>query len=220
MEEENNTKKSYDEKKQEKERKREAQAKGQQQKNSMRAIVWWIIFLIVAALLSWGGYSLVQNELPQSEDFSVAFPDQGRQHIPFEEPFIYNSNPPSSGNHYERPARADFYEVSDPPVPDSVLVHSLEHGDIWISYKPSVSEEIKDMLRDFAAAKVVVTPRAENDTDLALVAWARVDAFNLNETDDVRRRIQDFITRYVNRGPEKIPASASGHNTYNPETGI
>lgn len=219
MEEEQNVKKSYEEKKREKEQKRETQARAQKQKNTGRLLLRWIIALVILALLSWGGYSLVKDQLPQTEDFSAVFPDQGRQHIPLEQDFTYNSNPPSSGNHHGRPAATGFYDIDDPVIPDRVIVHNLEHGDIWVTYKPNVPEDVKEVLRGLAAVKVIVTPREANDTDLAVVAWTRVDAFDLDEEADYERRIQDFITRYINRGPERIPAGAGGHNTYDPVAG-
>jgi len=210
MEEINNAKKSYEEKKEEKAKKREENLKQQKQKSSTRSLIRWIFFLVVLALLGWGGYSLVQDELPQGEDLSVSFPELGRQHIPFEAPFEYNSNPPSSGDHYERPAQTGFYDVTDTPIPDNVIVHNLEHGDIWITYRPDISDDIKEILRGLVAPKVIVTPRVDNDTDIAVVAWTRVDAFNIDETEDIEQRIKDFITRYINLGPEKIPATSAG----------
>ena len=57
---------------------------------------------------------------------------------------------------------------------------------------------------------MVVTSRALNDTDIALAAWGRLDAFNLADgvLDEVR--VKDFITRYVNRGPERVPPTVHG----------
>src|SRR3989344_5078 len=43
----------------------------------------------------------------------------------------YNSNPPTSGPHYEQPSR---WGVSQAELPDEQLIHNLEHGGIWISY--------------------------------------------------------------------------------------
>ncbi|MDO8564921.1 MAG: DUF3105 domain-containing protein, partial [bacterium] len=87
-------------------------------------------------------------------------------------------------------------------------IHNLEHGDVWITYHPRVSEEIKEELKKFAFAKVLISPREANDTDIALVAWERVDKFNLDGGELPEDRIRDFIKRYRNKGPEQIPAGA------------
>ena len=100
------------------------------------------------------------------------------------------------------PAEVKFYDAGEAPS-DEQLIHNLEHGDIWIAYHPRINEEVRGELKDFAAAKVIVTSREANEFDISLVAWGRVDAFNLEVgLDD--QRINDFILRYINRGPEKI----------------
>lgn len=57
--------------------------------------------------------------------------DLGRTHVPVGTVVEYNSNPPTSGNHYEEWVRAGVY---DRPQDDRHLAHSLEHGYVIISY--------------------------------------------------------------------------------------
>ncbi|EKD90809.1 MAG: hypothetical protein ACD_30C00089G0007 [uncultured bacterium] len=57
--------------------------------------------------------------------------DLGRTHVPIGTVVEYNSNPPTSGNHYEEWVRAGVY---DRPQDDGHLIHSLEHGYVIISY--------------------------------------------------------------------------------------
>lgn len=111
----------------------------------------------------------------------------------------YNSNPPSSGVHWQGPAKNGFY---DSDLRDEQLIHNLEHGHIWIAYKPDVEDEIKNKLKEITQKedwKVVVTPREANDSKIALVAWGRV--LKMDEPD--YKKAEDFITTYRNRGPEK-----------------
>ena len=67
---------------------------------------------------------------------------------------------------------------------------------------------MKDELKKFAFSKVLISPREENETDIALVAWERVDGFNLEDGKIPETRIRDFINRYRNQGPEKMPLGA------------
>src|SRR3990167_2118010 len=113
----------------------------------------------------------------------------------------YNSNPPSSGPHWQGPAKNGFYYSA---LPDQQLIHNLEHGHIWIAYKPDAGDEIKSKLKEIAQKedwKVVVAPREANDSRIALVAWGRV--LKMDEPDYTK--IEGFIRTYRNRSEEKTP---------------
>ena len=163
-----------------------------------------IIFLIIGAL----GYLLyigIKTQLPIGADMSVVYADQGRTHIQVGVAHpVYNSNPPSSGWHYANPADPGFYDTE---IADEYIVHNLEHGDVWIAYRPGISDDIVVKLRAFASARTVIAPREANTTDIALVAWGNVDVFNIENKQLNETRIHDFIARYENRGPEKVPAN-------------
>jgi len=173
----------------------------------LRPLVW----LVVAAVALYGLYALVRNNTPQTEDMSRAIPIMGQEHISVDaEHEAYNSNPPTSGPHYDTPAHPGFREEA---IADENLVHSLEHGLIWIAYHPRIGESAREALRDIAGSWVVVTAREANEHDIALAAWGWLDAFNLEGgvLDEVaEQRISDFIARYRGRGPEKIPAGQHG----------
>ena len=126
----------------------------------------------------------------------------GRNHIATgTEGSGYNSNPPTSGPHWSEPAKSGVY---DKPLPDETLIHNLEHGYIWISYKPDTSQEIKDKLKEIVEKdswKVIMVPREVNDTKIVLCAWGRLLKMDEPNYDKMR----DFIRTYRNRGPEKTP---------------
>src|SRR5438445_4620502 len=113
----------------------------------------------------------------------------------------YNSNPPSSGNHWPSPAAKGIY---DNPLSDEQAIHNLEHGYIWIAYKPDIGDDAKNKLKEIVKGddwKIVMTPRDANETKLALVAWGRV----LKMDDVDAEKVKNFIKTYRNRGPEKTP---------------
>jgi hypothetical protein len=58
-------------------------------------------------------------------------PDEGAYHIACTSPAVYNTDPPSSGNHFPIWAAYQTYTF---PVPWGNLVHSLEHGAMVIVY--------------------------------------------------------------------------------------
>jgi hypothetical protein len=172
----------------------------------MNKVIWMILTVIALGLAGWGVFTFTQRTAPQSPDNSVLYEAQSRDHIePETEHPAYNSNPPSGGWHYSVTAKKKYYTE---PIPDGHAIHNLEHGDIWITYHPRISAEAKDALKQYAYSKILITPRPENDKDIALVAWEHVDAFNLEGGVIPDERIRDFIKRYRNKGPEKIPAGA------------
>lgn len=130
------------------------------------------------------------------------FESQGANHIqPGSQQPQYNSNPPTSGPHYPQPAAWGIYENQ---LADKTLVHNLEHGGIWISYRPDLPDEQKAKLKEIAGrykSKVVLEPRAQNETLVALAAWQRL--LKLDAVDETR--ITEFISTYKNRGPERVP---------------
>jgi len=183
---------------------REAEARKTRRKKVFKKVSYWIAGL---AVVIGGGWLLISTTGPKGPDYSQPVEILGRNHI--QEGIVfsgYNSNPPTSGDHYQNPAPARFY---DKELPDEQLVHNLEHGHIWIAYKPGLPAEIVDGLKNFAGGNVVVTPRSKNDTDIALAAWSRLDKFDIEANEIDKQRIRDFISRYQNRGPESV--SAQGH---------
>ena len=134
-------------------------------------------------------------------DFSQAITDEGRAHVSEGTDVQYQSNPPTSGDHWAEPLADGIYDIEKP---DEAIVHSLEHGRVWISYKPSIPDQTKKALEDLLKKYngTVLTPRSANNTDIALAAWDRLDAFNLNADGTFdESRITDFIKRWRNKAP-------------------
>ncbi len=131
-------------------------------------------------------------------------PIQGQQHVaPGEMHPPYNSDPPTSGWHYDTPLDAGFYEQ---PAPDEQLVHNLEHGHVVIAYDCSrladcegAKEQLRGIVKRFNGWKVTVVPRQNADAAIALTAWGRID--KLDRFDE--KRIVAFVNAWRDRGPEK-----------------
>ena len=89
---------------------------------------WIIVGGIVLLFIGFLAWLFIASSKPLPGE-KIA--DLGRGHIPLGEVVDYNSNPPTSGKHYEDWIRAGVYETSKD---DRNLVHSLEHGYIIMSY--------------------------------------------------------------------------------------
>lgn len=169
-------------------------------KKKQRLLVWILIILAVVVLV--GGIVWYKRESQKSLPGQF-IADQGREHVALGHPHEYNSNPPTSGPHFATTAEWGIYKEE---LPDETLIHNLEHGGIWISYKPEISEEIRKKLENFYdkwGRKVVIAPRAKNDSDIALTAWNHLDKFSASEYSD--ERVDKFIKAFRNKGPEFVP---------------
>jgi hypothetical protein len=135
---------------------------------------------------------------PEGIEGVVAYRIDSNSHT--EEDLEYDHRPPAGGDHHPVPATCGFY-ATDPP-PDEFMVHAIEHGAIWIAYRPDLPDDQRDILRDLVAeqAKVAATPYDGLDSPLVVTAWGRQLA--LDSADDPR--LIQFVETYRNsrNGPE------------------
>jgi len=179
---------------------------GQKKKQWMQ----WLLLALGTGVLLAAIFFVINNKINSSKqnpsvDLSRAMPDEGNAHVAEGTDVTHQSNPPTSGNHWPIPLFPKLYDVEKP---DEAIIHSLEHGRVWISYKPSIPEETKQELTKLlqGRAGVILTPRAANDTDIALAAWGRLDTFNISQDGTIKEdRILNFVNRYLNKGPEYVP---------------
>lgn len=198
----------YLDKKEEQQGRKEQERRERQRARSLRIFRNYAIAAVIIIAIGYGIYLLSQSVAPKGEDFSRAIPLMEAIHVAADSQLPeYTSNPPTSGPHYGQTARSGFREEA---ISDQHIIHNLEHGDVWIAYHPRVSDEIKQELKQFGAAKVIITPREANDSDIALVAWGRLDTFDTEGDIVPVLRIKDFIKRYTNKGPEQVPGASGG----------
>lgn len=180
-------------------RQREERQGTEQSKNARRRALKWTGRLLLLGLASYGLFLLIARATTPRPGESVLV--QGRTHIAVGSPRPeYNSNPPTSGPHYAQPEDWGVYQRE---LADENVVHSLEHGGIWISYRPDIDEETKKKLEAIGrrySGSVIVSPRSANDAPIALASWGRLD--NLNSFDE--NRIVEFVKRNKNKSPEAL----------------
>ena len=169
-----------------------------------------IITLIVLGTLGLGVLLFLQDQ--KTSQYAVSgsnanipqvgqeIPILGRDHIKDVNAKVdYDSNPPTSGTHFEY---AEQWGVFGSPQPDVKMVHNLEHGGIWISYK-DIDDQTKQQLEAIAKANpgsVIMTPRPANDSKIALASWGRLE--KLDGYDEAK--ILEFIKANKNKSPEQM----------------
>lgn len=160
------------------------------------------IFLTVAATVIFFIIFLIFKGTAEYEELGEKIPIIGADHIPAgTQHKQYNSNPPTSGPHTAADADWGIYQEE---ISDEAAVHNLEHGGIWITYQNKDDQELKNKLETLVGqykTKILLSPRAKNDSPVALVAWGRL--LKLQNFDEAK--IQKFIKQYKNKGPEFIP---------------
>ena len=115
-----------------------------------------------------------------------------------EGPITYPDTPPTGGVHNPAWMACGFY---DQPVPNERAVHSLEHGAIWITYRPDLPAGQVDLLATLAGSrKDVLVSRWDDGLPSPLVATAWGRQLRLESATDPR--LAEFVRLYANKGPE------------------
>lgn len=125
----------------------------------------------------------------------------------------YNTNPPTTGRHYQVPADDGIYGQAPR---DEQLVHTMEHGRVIISVKPSLPEEQRADIRALVEDdpyQMVLVPRRNMPYAVAAAAWHAEPAPNgtgrlllCNEVNDQTfDALAAFRDENRSQGPEPVP---------------
>lgn len=141
----------------------------------------------LTAALTAGSYTYDQNNEP------------GRDHVA--DP-SYEVNPPAGGAHLAAPASPGDYSGESVP-PDGALVHSMEHGNVILWYRPDLDADGQAALKAIAAefpGDVILVERESMPTRVAATAWHQ----RILGDRVVRKTLVRFITEFRNQGPESV----------------
>lgn len=122
------------------------------------------------------------------------FADLKQDHTPTD--VNYPQSPPVGGPHDSTWQNCGVY---DAPLRDENAVHSLEHGAVWITYRPDLPLDQVDKLRAkvLTGSYVLVSPYPALTEPIALSAWGR--QLKVQKADDPR--VDGFLRAYV-QGPQ------------------
>lgn len=155
-------------------------------------------WLLVAVLTLALGYWWFNRPLP-----GEIMADQGQEHVGDITGFNYNSNPPTSGPHFEEWTRPGFYEQK---LNDGNLIHSLEHGYIIVSYNcqkvddcNQLTNDLKNFQGKHKSSRLIIVAREQMDAPVVLTAWRRL--LKLNSWDEAQA--EAFFKTWHNLGPER-----------------
>lgn len=121
----------------------------------------------------------------------------GHTHVP--DPVTYSVTPPVGGDHNAVWANCGVYAR---PIPSERAVHDLEHGAVWITYRPSLPSAEVRALRAFEARQSLVGQTGSRYVDLS--SYPRLPSpivvsswgFQLRVASPADPRLQRFVDTF------------------------
>jgi hypothetical protein len=152
------------------------------------------VWLVTRANGGGGGGHDGSNEIAGLIDYRQTHPEWlERDHLQDTEQPAYKMVPAAGGRHFGTWQRCAG-DVYDKPVVEGRAVHSLEHGAVWVTYRPGLGKADVDKL----AGKVrnndfmLMSPYEGQPSAISLQAWGY--QLRVDKADDPR--VDKFIRRF------------------------
>ena len=129
-------------------------------------------------------------EVPSATHVTEDVPYEEVQQVEVEEEGLLL--PPLGGDHDPVVQNCGFYEAA---VRSENAVHSLEHGAVWLTYRPGLDESQVATLRSLAQENPYLLVSAFDDLASDVVATAWGVQLELDSVDD--ERLAPFLVRYI-----------------------
>lgn len=178
--------------------KKVAQMRKEDTNRSRRSNTLLTVVLVVAVVAAIGGVwwaveAGTEDPTPGALDKVQTFEYEPEKHT--EEAVEYAESPPVGGEHSSSWLKCGFY---DEPIQNERAVHSMEHGAVWITYDPALSESDVDTLKGrLTESYTLLSPSEGLEAPVVASAWNTQLA--LDGVDDPR--LDDFVTEF-RQGPQ------------------
>ena len=125
------------------------------------------------------------------------------EHVPGD--VDYPQSPPVGGEHDQAWHECGVY---DEPVREENMVHSLEHGTVWVTYRPGLSDDEIEGIVAQLPEDSIVSPYDDQDAPVVVTVWGRQLA--LDGPDDPRLAL--FVEEFGDghTSPEPLVTCAGG----------
>jgi hypothetical protein len=162
------------------------------EKRNKRLLIGIPLTLLLVALFGMIIYRLTRPDV----EGVLSFGNLMRNHDQ-EAQFVESGLPPTGGSHNPRWQNCGIYTES---VENSLAVHSLEHGAVWLAYRPDLAEEKVAKLQDVVRGEsyVLMSPFPGLKSDAVMSSWGKQLVIDAVPDEGV----EQFIERYKGAGPE------------------
>ncbi|GAA2445100.1 hypothetical protein GCM10010191_72300 [Actinomadura vinacea] len=182
---------------------------------NQRQVPWGsIAFFTVVGLVAVVaiGFAFVQSRPSSAASIEGLVEKDGLKQGHTTNPVQYDTTPPMGGDHDPMWQNCDG-RVYDRELRAENAVHSLEHGAVWITYKPGLPPDQIEKL----SGKVentdytLMSPHSGQDSPVVLTAWGK--QLKLQNASDAR--VDTFLRTYVKgkQTPEPGAACNGAKNT-------
>ena len=171
-----------------------------------------VIALAAVVLMRWGP---LPNGVPAGPNGTQQVAVSSKHHVPLDPPVDYSAEPPAGGDHYKVWQNCGTY---DEPLIDEYVVHSMEHGAVWVTYRPDLPaneiEQLRDVVREGYLGDeryIVLSPYEGLGDDIVASAWGR--QLRLDDVDDAR--LLEFLQLFAGgpQSPEQLYPCGGGEGT-------
>ncbi len=155
-----------------------------------------LIFLLVQSSVPTETVAATATPFPEIEGVVQADVAPGREH---DESIVYEFDgelPPWGGTHNPIWQNCGIYQN---PVRTANVIHSLEHGAVWLTYQPDLAEADVDTLKEEIRNEnyMIMSPYPNQPSPIVLTAWG----VQLEVESPTDPRIREFIDLYE-EGPQ------------------
>lgn len=157
-----------------------------------------VLLVLLVAGLFYLGYGGRNNAFSDIEGLEI-FPTQSRNHVSGD--IDYAEVAPAGGPHNPEWLTCGIY---DEPVRRENVLHSMEHGAVWIAYQPELPNNQVETLQQLVHQEqsrrgeplIILAPYPGLDTPIVATAWrAQLELENASD-----ERLQAFVDNFQ-RGP-------------------
>ncbi|MEO6018648.1 MAG: DUF3105 domain-containing protein [Knoellia sp.] len=169
--------------------------KEQQNKDRRRVLaIWGAAAVVVAIIVGAVTFAVIHGNANKPDLSAVkSYKFDAGSHT--QAPVKYEENPPAGGPHSPVWLNCGVY---DKPVPNENAVHSLEHGAVWITYRPDLpAADVAKLKKLTPDTYAVLSPYAGLPAPVVISAWGK----QLLLTGANDNRIEPFIKGY-RQGPQ------------------
>jgi hypothetical protein len=161
-----------------------------------------VFYAIIAAVIVGVLGLAVANKKPDAPRPGLEHADEGRTHVQTKE--YGGEEPPTSGDHAEPLAWQVYKQV----VPDVNVIHNMEHGGVYISYRPDLPKEDITKIEalfsrpfsnaSFTPSKAIIAPRNDNKAPIVMSSWKRSQTFEVYD----EQAMIDYYLKNIGKSPE------------------